>query len=200
MFATTSSQIHLYSDGGIDVSRDGRYLVTGALAYVPSTPVGNTPLVNTQGISSIEQLERLPHFWTNESLPDQGLASVAASTAPSTAIATADTTAEATDLSLQLSSRSAHFHPGANVPSTFPSVTSGSASSSSSSSASASGSSSRRRSHPSSAVLSGGPRDGQHRPPVESAAPWKPVFFDPISDRVEATIGEDNLKYYFYKL
>jgi hypothetical protein len=32
-------QIHLYSDGGIDISRDGRYFITCARVYVPGFPL-----------------------------------------------------------------------------------------------------------------------------------------------------------------
>ena len=35
---TAIPEIHLYSDGGLDISKDGNYLITGALAYIPSSP------------------------------------------------------------------------------------------------------------------------------------------------------------------
>jgi len=151
-------QIHVYSDGGIDVSRDGRYLVTGALAYVSQSVPFNAS-VNTQGISAIEQLERLPHFWTNSSISGTEASGI-----------------EDNCSSLPLTPRSAAlFHHGANIPRTFPSV---SASSSSSSSSSI-----RRSNSPSITVPI-------HRSSVDLFSPSKPIFFDPISDRADAIVGQ----------
>ena len=147
----------MYSDGGIDVSQDGRYLVTGALAYVRQSVPFNTS-VNTQGISAIEQLERLPHFWTNSSI---------SGTEVSSGI-------EDNCSSLPLTPRSAAlFHPGANIPRTFPSV-----------SASSSSSSSIRRSNSPSITVP------IHRSSVDLFSPSKPIFFDPISDRADAIVGQ----------
>lgn len=154
------------------MSRDGRYLITGALAYVRSPLAGalnSVGSVNTQGISAIEQLEHLPQFWTTDHQPDMISTSstagdIGATFDPNRGVDGAAVTEENTNAQ----SSSARFiatHSTQYAPRSFPLVA-------------ASARTSRQQTH-----------SPVYYPLVDPAFTAKPIFFDPTLDRAETILG-----------